>query len=124
MQHYFRCKEGYVFNVGPNIYLSILNKRYNKLFLSKKLLWLIYITLIGASVWLHSTLLLLLVTIILGIYNLWGKYETIIIPVSTLKSIERTDNTISLNYYIDTGVSIKTIRKVYIKDFETLKDLL
>lgn len=114
MRHYFRYKDGYVNIDSENIYITatgnwqeafdVKELRSKKSLLKYRLsTWGIYLIIICISIYNQSYLMLIIITALLGVNNLFGKTNAYKIPLSKLLSVNKTNNTAILNFYNEIG---------------------
>ncbi|OYQ33154.1 hypothetical protein CHU92_13520 [Flavobacterium cyanobacteriorum] len=133
MKHFFRYKDGYVTVNAETIYITHSKKLSradfngkNILHQSKLLFYYIYFLALGICIWLHSYLLLVIVSVLLGVKYISGKRTAVItIPFGNLINIRKTDKAVILAYTNQDGETTEhqLLKKIDKKDFDVLKSL-
>ena len=136
MKHHFRHKRGYVNIDNENIYLTTTgnwqetsglteqkNNSYKQQF--KYVLWGIYLVLICICVFMQSYLMLIMVTALLGVNNLFGKTPAYKIPLAKVTSLERLNNAVVVNFYNEANEPVKAkLKNVREGDYRMLEGQL
>ena len=132
MKYCFKYKGGYVNIDDENICLTITVSRQGarelkerrSVLSSKILTWTVYVAFTTLCVWLHSYIMLVLVTALIGVNNLYPKKDALKIPLCRLNKIERKGRMAVLYYNTEAGNAAKqNLRKVDEKDYKVLLNL-
>jgi hypothetical protein len=136
MRHYFRYKGGYINIDDENIYLTTTGnwqeisglKEQKKNSYQKQLkflLWGMYLVFICICVFRQSYLMLIIVTALLGVNNLFGKTPAYKIPLAKVTSLERNNSAVILKFNNEADETVKVkLKNVPEADYQILAEHL